>query len=151
MLRSPKQRTATILGSDQETATANSAETANDLLQMVDQLDHEIRALPNKSPAYPTEVVNRLLEFAALVGTSDMHLQPTPSGLDIRFRHDGVLHPIGVYAEGANASIISRLKVLSNLLTYQNDIPQEGRVADPGESAEVRVSTFPTLDGERAV
>jgi len=106
------------------------------------------------SPAtanYATDVVDVLLDFAHAVGTSDMHLQPCPSGVDIRFRHDGVLQPIGVVPTGGTSSITARLKVLADLLTYKSDIPQEGRVEKPRHGREIRVSTFPTMHGERAV
>jgi type II secretory ATPase GspE/PulE/Tfp pilus assembly ATPase PilB-like protein len=52
---------------------------------------------------------------------------------------------------GVNASVIARLKVLSGLLTYRSDVPQEGRVETPSHGREIRVSTFPTLHGERGV
>ncbi|MCC9644137.1 GspE/PulE family protein [Rhodopirellula sp. JC740] len=104
-----------------------------------------------ETTTYATEVVEQLLSFADEIGTSDMHLQPVAAGIDIRFRDNGVLQPLATIVDGTKVSIVTRLKVLSNLLTYQNDIPQEGRIAVSGEAAEVRVSTFPTLYGERAV
>ncbi len=105
---------------------------------------------PN-TEVYATQFVDSLLDFSHRVGTSDVHLQPTRSGLEVRFRSNGVLQLLGVFPLGANSSIISRLKVLANLLTYQADVPQEGRVASPKDGTEIRVSTFPTLHGERAV
>ena len=48
-------------------------------------------------------------------------------------------------------NIIARLKVLAHLLTYETALPQEGRIFDDASNIEVRVSTFPTLYGERAV
>ena len=99
---------------------------------------------------YATEFVDQLLKFAVDVGTSDVHLQPTLNGFEIKFRSDGVLQPLGEFPVGASSSVVSRLKVLSNLLTYRTDIPQEGRVASPKDGSEIRVSTYPTLHGERA-
>ena len=104
-----------------------------------------------ETASYATEVVEELLRFADQAGTSDMHLQPVANGIDVRFRDNGLLQPLATVVDGSKVSIVTRLKVLSNLLTYQNDVPQEGRIAVPGEAAEVRVSTFPTLHGERAV
>ena len=85
------------------------------------------------------------------LGTSDIHVQPTRLGLEVKFRNDGVLQSLGTFPIGANTSIISRLKVLSRLLTYQSDVPQEGRIENPAHGREIRVSTFPTLYGERGV
>lgn len=101
--------------------------------------------------AYASEFVDALLDFAHAVGTSDVHVQPTRLGVEVKFRSDGVLQSLGVFPLGANSSIISRLKVLSRLLTYQSDVPQEGRIEHPPHGREIRVSTFPTLYGERGV
>jgi type II secretory ATPase GspE/PulE/Tfp pilus assembly ATPase PilB-like protein len=101
--------------------------------------------------AYASEFVDAVLDFAHTVGTSDVHLQPSRSGLEVKFRSEGVMQSLGSFPRGANTSVINRFKVLSGLLTYQNDIPQEGRVEKPKHSREIRVSTFPTMYGERAV
>ena len=69
----------------------------------------------------------------------------------MRWRLDGVLQPIGVFPRGDAADVVSRLKVLAQLLTYHSDRPQEGRIRDKPGEIEMRVSTFPTLHGERAV
>lgn len=101
--------------------------------------------------AYASEFVDALLDFSHAVGTSDVHLQPTRQGIEVKFRSNGVLQVLGTFPLGASSSIISRLKVLSGLLTYQSDTPQEGRIESPQHGREIRVSTFPTLYGERGV
>jgi len=126
--------------------------TDNQLLRTQrQQLTETLKRFSPQTAVYATQFVEQLLAFAEQIGTSDVHLQPTINGLDVRFRHDGVLQHLGEFPTGAISSVISRFKVLSNLLTYRSDIPQEGRIALPGEVAEVRVSTYPTLYGERAV
>ena len=119
-------------------------EQASELATALEQLNAD-------SGDYPTQVVDRLMDLARATQISDLHLQPVADGLDIRVRHDGVLRPLCKIDDGKVASVASRMKVMSNLLTYRSDVPQEGRIAFPGETAEVRVSTFPTLYGERAV
>ena len=101
--------------------------------------------------AYASEFVDSLLDFAHAVGTSDVHVQPTRVGIEVKFRNDGVLQTLGNFPLGANSSIISRLKVMARLLTYQSEVPQEGRIESPNHGREIRVSTFPTLYGERGV
>ena len=59
--------------------------------------------------------------------------------------------PLGTFPLGESASVVARLKVLSSLLTYRTDVPQEGRIREGSGEVEMRVSTFPTLHGERAV
>ena len=100
---------------------------------------------------YATEVVDRMLAAGRRAGASDLHLQPAADGLDLKFRIDGVLQPVATFPAKVTPNIITRLKVLARLLTYQTDSPQEGRIRTPDCDVEMRVATFPTLHGERAV
>jgi type II secretory ATPase GspE/PulE/Tfp pilus assembly ATPase PilB-like protein len=68
----------------------------------------------------------------------------------MQWRVDGVLHAIAGFDRDLASRIIARLKVISGLLTYRTDVPQEGRVAREYSPTEVRVTTFPTLHGEKA-
>ena len=84
--------------------------------------------------------------------TSDVHLQPESDGLQIRYRIDGVLRHVVTLPSTIAPNVVARLKVMSGLLTYRSDVPQEGRMTGPGSvTIERRVSTFPTLHGERVV
>lgn len=132
---------------------------------------HDIAAVLSKldaaSPLYATQFVDALLAAASESGASDVHVHPTPQGLLVQWRIDGVLQPVGEFSRGTAADVVARLKVLAELLTYRSDVPQEGRIRAKdreterqrdGETAvgihsavEMRVSTFPTLHGERAV
>jgi type II secretory ATPase GspE/PulE/Tfp pilus assembly ATPase PilB-like protein len=111
----------------------------------------ELYKLDAASPDYASRFVELMLGAAVARGASDLHLLPTPDGLDLRWRLDGVLLPLGVFPSGAAASVVARLKVLAELLTYRTDIPQEGRLRELPHAAEMRLSTFPTLYGEKAV
>ena len=110
-----------------------------------------LAGLDPNSARYAVQFVERLLAAACRIGASDIHLQPLASGLEVRWRIDGVLDALGVFPPGGETNIIARLKVLARLLTYRVDVPQEGRIAEPDQAVEMRVSTFPTLFGERAV
>lgn len=122
-----------------------------DLTAALETARRRLASMNPMLPAYATGAVDTLLEFAHDVGTSDVHIQPCEAGLDVRFRHDGMLQPVAVVAPGVASSITSRLKILADLLTYQSDVPQEGRIAKPKHGREIRVSTFPTMHGERTV
>ena len=111
----------------------------------------DFQGLDPADPRYATEVVDRLLAAGCAAGASDLHLQPAAEGLHVKFRIDGVLQPVATFPADLAPNIITRLKVLSRLLTYQTDRPQEGRVRTPQANVEMRVATFPTLHGERAV
>ena len=107
-------------------------------------------ALP-RDPRLAADFVERLLRIASHTGASDVHVEPTADALDLRWRLDGVLQPLGRLPKEIAPNVIARLKVLAGLLTYESSLPQEGRICDEASGVEVRVSTFPTLFGERAV
>jgi type II secretory ATPase GspE/PulE/Tfp pilus assembly ATPase PilB-like protein len=108
------------------------------------------RAAPGE-PQFATEFVKALLLAARDAGASDVHVDPAADGVDVRWRLDGVLQSLGRVPKEVAPNVIARLKVLSGLLTYESSAPQEGRIWDDALRVEVRVSTFPTLYGERAV
>ncbi|MCC9603568.1 GspE/PulE family protein [Stieleria sp. JC731] len=134
-----------------EAQSETTEHKAGDLQRHREQILERIAHLRPETDAYATEFVDQILSFAARIRTSDVHLQPTSHGLELRFRSDGVLHRLGEFPSGASSSVVSRLKVLSSLLTYRSDVPQEGRIDMSGSGTDIRVSTFPTLHGERAV
>jgi len=107
------------------------------------------------TPDDVVSIVADLLGKAVKSGASDVHFEPTESELIVKFRLDGVLSPIERLPKSLSDNVIARLKVLGGLLTYRNDIPQEGRIliADSEEKAVVdqRLAVFPTIHGQRAV
>lgn len=117
----------------------------------VDALNDALAQLDPAEGRYATEVVDRVLAAAKGVGASDVHWQPIADGLEVRWRIDGVLQPVARIPARPAPNVIARLKVMAELLTYRTDIPQEGRIRGvPGE-VEMRLSTFPTVLGEKAV
>ena len=101
------------------------------------------------------EIVDDLLAKAVAAGASDVHFEPTGAGLKVKYRLDGVLSPVESLPAVVADNVVARLKVLGGLLTYRNDIPQEGRLELTGAPAEqvtdIRLAVFPTIYGQRAV
>jgi len=101
------------------------------------------------------EIVDELLARAVAAGASDVHFEPTGADLKVKYRLDGVLSPVESLPAAVADNVVARLKVLGGLLTYRNDIPQEGRLELTGAPAEkvtdVRLAIFPTIYGQRAV
>lgn len=116
-----------------------------------DQLTGQLAGLSPADPQYATEVVDRVLCAGLAAGASDIHWQPGAEGLQLRFRVDGVLQSMAVFPAAVAPNLIARLKVKAELLTYQTDRPQEGRIRSPDCDVEMRLSTFPTVHGEKAV
>lgn len=110
-----------------------------------------VASASRNDPQFATDFVRALLRQARDAGASDVHLNPTDDKLTVRQRLDGVLQPLVELPRATAPNVVARLKVLAGLLTYETARPQEGRIRDDGLFVEVRVSTFPTLYGERAV
>jgi len=100
-------------------------------------------------------LVDDLLTKAVECGASDIHFEPTGAELAVKFRLDGVLSTIEKLPGTISDNIIARLKVLGGLLTYRNDIPQEGRIeiskSQGDRIMDQRLAVFPTIHGQRAV
>jgi type II secretory ATPase GspE/PulE/Tfp pilus assembly ATPase PilB-like protein len=100
-------------------------------------------------------IVEELLHRAVASGASDVHFEPTGVALQVKYRLDGALNPVESLPAVVADAVIARLKVLGGLLTYRNDIPQEGRLELNGQASgkvtDVRLAVFPTLYGQRAV
>ena len=98
-------------------------------------------------------LVNLIVSDAAARNASDIHIQPSADKVVIRFREDGVLHPYQELAKTYHAAIVARIKVLSNLDIANTRKPQDGRMkrAIAGQSLDLRVSTLPTVEGEKVV
>ena len=100
-------------------------------------------------------VVDDLLKRAVKAAASDVHFEPADSELAVKFRLDGVLRTVESLPKSLADNVIARLKVLGGLLTYRNDIPQEGRIeignSSDREVIDQRLAIFPTIHGQRAV
>ena len=107
--------------------------------------------LEQDDPLYATQIVEGLLQLAIEAGASDLHLQPTDDGLHLKCRIDGVILPIGSIAKHMAGNIVVRIKVLAKLLTYETQLPQEGRIGQSEHPLDIRISTFPTIFGEKVV
>lgn len=97
--------------------------------------------------------LTHLIEQSLSLQASDIHLEPYESLLRIRFRIDGLLHEMPTPPALLRERIISRVKVLSRLDIAEKRMPQDGRMqfALPNRLVDMRVSSLPTLHGEKVV
>ncbi len=94
--------------------------------------------------------VDQLLDAAVSRCASDVHVEPTADGFELKLRVDGQLEAIEACDTAVGRSIVTRLMVLAQLLTYRLDVPQEGRLTTDG-GLDLRLSIMPTTHGLRAV
>jgi type II secretory ATPase GspE/PulE/Tfp pilus assembly ATPase PilB-like protein len=122
-------------------------------MQSLSSLQARLSDLGAAKPESASRVVDIILGEAVARSASDVHFEPGYRAVEVRFRIDGVLQSVAELDRELAPNLIARLKVMAELLTYRLDIPQEGSIRleqyCPGK--EMRVSTFPTIHGEKAV
>jgi type IV pilus assembly protein PilB len=100
-----------------------------------------------------TKIVGTIVRHAVEEGASDIHIEPLPDKTRVRFRVDGVLATNLTLPAKVHSSVITRIKVLSNMRLDEKRKPQDGRFSARvgGKKVDFRVSTFPTYWGEKIV
>ncbi len=111
----------------------------------------QLRELKDDDPKFAITSVDLVLEIAQRLNASDIHWHPRLDCWDVSLRVDGVMQPLVKLPRSHQTDPVMRMKVLAHLLTYQTILPQEGRLDLSNSELEARLSTFPTVHGERAV
>jgi type II secretory ATPase GspE/PulE/Tfp pilus assembly ATPase PilB-like protein len=121
-------------------------------VQSKNELQARLDNLDAAGPERVCRLVDVVLQEAVRRSASDVHFEPNHRCVEVRFRLDGVLHPVASLNRELAVNIVARLKVLADLLTYRLDIPQEGRLRQEVNpyGVDMRISTFPTVHGEKA-
>jgi type IV pilus assembly protein PilB len=98
-------------------------------------------------------LVDVVLADAVRAGASDVHVEPQAGELRIRYRVDGLLRDVMTVPRNATPATVSRIKIVSGLDIAERRRPQDGRakLTVDGTTVEARVSTLPTLHGEKVV
>lgn len=99
------------------------------------------------------QTVNLIIEYGVKSGASDIHIEPRENFVVIRYRIDGILREANKLPRKLLPSLVSRIKILSNLKIDEHRTPQDGRfkVHFGGNVYALRVSTLPIIDGEKVV
>jgi type IV pilus assembly protein PilB len=99
------------------------------------------------------KIVQSLIKRAVREKASDIHIEPTEEQVIVRFRVDGILQKIITLPIDVLPSIVSRIKIMSGMKIDETRLPQDGRFQTVSDQNEIdfRVSTFPTVNGEKVV
>ncbi|MFZ3234565.1 MAG: GspE/PulE family protein [Stellaceae bacterium] len=110
-----------------------------------------LKDLASEAPVI--RLVNQMIARAVETHASDVHLEPFPDRLRVRYRYDGVLHEIEPPPARLQAAVISRIKIMARLDIAERRLPQDGRIklTVRGHEIDFRVSTVPALYGEKVV
>lgn len=99
------------------------------------------------------DIVNEMILDAAKKNASDIHFDPTPTVLNVRIRVDGELVNYATVPESVKNPLITRIKIISGMNITESRLPQDGAIKNliEDDSLDLRVSTLPTVYGEKVV
>jgi len=110
-----------------------------------------LRTMVEEAPV--VRLVNLMINQAIADGASDIHIEPHKRHVQVRYRVDGILRDVMNAPKAIQAGLISRVKIMANLDIAERRVPQDGRIHVTADKREydLRVSTLPTVFGEKAV
>jgi len=144
-------RMAEILSEKQDDANECSDEASETIHGLLPDFDTNVKEIFRDKVNSTSRLVEFIIAKAIELNASDIHFEPLEN-LRIRFRIDGVLTDVAEIPVDYHARVASRVKVLAKLPTYEKDVPLDGRIeGDFGPRLDLRVSTFPTVRGDKVV
>jgi type IV pilus assembly protein PilB len=111
----------------------------------------ELREIADQAPI--VRLVNLIITQAVRERATDIHIEPRKSDIAVRYRVDGLLHNARLVPKHLHPAITSRIKIISGMNIAERRIPQDGRIPlnVDGKEIDLRVSTLPTIFGEKIV
>ncbi len=124
-----------------------SASIESDLATIENNIDDRVDSAP------VVRLVSSIILQAAKLGASDIHIEPNRQDTRVRVRVDGHLRDVLRLSVNAHASVVTRLKIMSSMNIAERRVPLDGRceVEIEGHLIDMRVSTIPTVYGEKVV
>ncbi len=127
--------------------------TDDDILTLSAEVEasDDLLDVANKAPII--KLVNMVLFQALKMRASDVHLQPYPDRIQVRYRVDGILYDMESAPKKVQDAIISRIKVMGRMDIAERRLPQDGRatVRIGNSDVDIRISSIPSSNGERIV
>lgn len=120
----------------------------------LDDAEDDVERLKDLASEAPVvRLVNLLIARAVEARASDIHLDPTETGLRVRYRLDGVLREVDSPPARLRAAVVSRIKIMARLDIAERRLAQDGRIrlAVRGKDVDFRVATTPCAHGESVV
>ncbi|HKX19925.1 MAG TPA: GspE/PulE family protein [bacterium] len=132
-------------------ASASDLSAIEALAQDEEITVERLRSMTEEAPV--VAVINQLIQQAAQMRASDIHLEPGRHELKVRFRIDGMLRDVMTAPKRMQPALVSRVKILASLDISERRLPQDGQIhmRVEGKEYDFRVSTLPTVQGESIV
>lgn len=135
-------------------AEINIGELSNLEIGELDEEEISVDKLKEMVDEAPiVKLVNQIIFHAISDKASDIHIEPWPKEVVVRYRMDGILHEIMRIPKHLLAPMVSRIKIMSALDIAERRKPQDGKIhlKYEGRDFDLRVSTIPTVNGEKVV
>lgn len=115
--------------------------------QVSEDIEEDVKNAP------VVRLIDSIIKNASKAGASDIHIEPFEKYVRIRYRIDGELKEVLKSPKETLGALIARIKILANLNIAERRVPQDGRIVTEfeGSKIDLRVSTIPTIFGEKAV
>ncbi len=143
-----------LYGNTEPATTHQSTKVSDDELSQLAKLDGEDAETQILSDGAVSRMINEIILEAAKKKVSDIHFEPFEDEYTIRVRLDGILHLLKSPPAALSRRISACLKIMSQLDITERRLPQDGRISfaiSEDKSIDIRVSTLPTLWGEKIV
>lgn len=125
--------------------------TKEHMAASTEQVSEDIEEDVKNAPV--VRLIDSIIKNASKAGASDIHIEPFEKYVRIRYRIDGELKEVLKSPKETLGALIARIKILANLNIAERRVPQDGRIVTEfeGSKIDLRVSTIPTIFGEKAV
>lgn len=143
-----------LYGNAEPNETHQNARVSDDELSQLAKLDGDETETQVLSDGAVTRMINEIILEATKKKVSDIHFEPFENEYTVRVRLDGILHLLKSPPAGLSRRISACLKIMSELDITERRLPQDGRMCfaiNQDKSIDIRVSTLPTLWGEKIV
>jgi len=153
----PRQEIASFINRLNETRNESAGAIMEDLAEAEDEILKDLESIQDitvmEAEAPIIKLVNRVLVQAFRERASDIHVEPYQAELKIRYRVDGILRDVLTLPKRVQSAVVSRIKVMAMLNIAEKRLPQDGRIGIRlgDHSVDLRISTVPTVHGERVV
>lgn len=149
-----RRLTTAYQSSDNEASlVAENLDADLDLTRLADEIPATSDLMDSDQDAPVIKLINALLSQAIREQASDIHVETFEEQLVVRFRVDGVLQEVLSPKRALATLLVSRLKVMAKLDIAEKRVPQDGRISVriAGHAVDIRMSTIPSVHGERVV
>jgi len=146
-----EQRLRELVQTEVDRGEEYEDERVESILEDTADADSSSEETADKAPVI--RFVDLLLSQAVKSRASDVHIEPQEKSMMIRMRIDGILRDMVPPPRNMQRAVVARIKILSNLNIAERRLPQDGRlkIKAPRRTIDVRVSTLPTIYGEKVV